>query len=136
MRDEYGFTIAAKGNTYPVNNKTLLIEKVIKYGYKGEYLVALVTDKNKAKYCVVFSKNVKNVNDFIVNVYVENKYQYTKMNKWVNIDGNDDFIQRLALYRNYSMLLLIVLFILVIYYVTKSFKSRRVKSFHLDGLNS
>jgi len=114
LRDENGFSIAGKGVAYRVNNRTIWINTVLKYGFNTQHFVAVVNDSNKTKYYVKFNQNQK---DKSVNATMEgdNKFNNLKLDKWINIEGNEDYIWRLYLYRNYSMLLVITLFLTLIY---------------------
>jgi hypothetical protein len=46
---------------------------------------------------------------------VENKPYELNLDKWIDIDGNDAFIARIVLFRNYSMFLIIILLLIFFY---------------------
>ncbi len=120
LMDEYGFAIAGTGVAYPVNNKTILINRVLKYGFDAEHLVAMVIDSNKTKYYVKFSKGSS-----VINATMElDKGRDLALYKWINIEGNDDYIWNLVLYRNYIMLIVIVLLFMLIYKLVMYKKSK------------
>ena len=119
LRDEYGFTIAAKGNTYPVNNEKILINRVLKYGFNAKDLVAVVIDANKTKYYVKFTQDQKDNSEVDATMDVGNKLDNLKLYKWIDIDGSDDYIRKLMRYRTYIMFVLIILFLTPIYKLVK-----------------
>lgn len=59
LKDNYGLTIAAKGNPHPVDNKTVLIDRVLRYGFDDNNLTAIVTDGKRNKYYVKFVQDQK-----------------------------------------------------------------------------
>jgi len=116
LRDEYeGFTIAAKGNTYPVDNKQILINKVLKYGFSPEHLVVVVIDSNGNRYYIEFKRKQNDTSDFNAVMNIDNGHYNSNLDKWVDIEGNDAYAGKLALLRNYLMFIVIILLLTLIY---------------------
>lgn len=124
LRDSAGFTIAADGNTYPLNDKTIKIKKVLKYGFDTENLIAFVNDDRQRTYCVKFHQNQKDKSDFDVHVNVDCAQDTSRSYTWISIDGNDKHITRLALCRNWLMFIMI-LSIPLLGYLMFGFRKRK-----------
>jgi hypothetical protein len=120
--DEDGFSIAGNGVAYPVNGREIWINSVVKYGFNAQHLVAVVCDSNKTKYYVKFNQDSKASSGFNASMEVANKPDNFKLDKWIDIDDNDDYVRKLVLYRNYLELLIIILFLSLIYRLIKHIK--------------
>ena len=124
LRDEYGFSIAGNGVSYPVNNKIVAINKVLKYGFNAKHLIALVIDSNKTNYYVNLYLNPRDNSIVKASMGFASKMSNYGSYKWINIDGNDDYIWKFELYRNYLMFIIIILFIMLIYQLIKFVRRR------------
>ena len=119
LRDDYGFTIAAKGNTYPVNGKAILIDKVLKYEFNNSTLIAIVADIKRNKYYVQFHQDKKDKSIIKANMATIDKFHSVKLGKWVDIDGNDNYIWRIVIVRNYLLYIVIILIVILIYKISR-----------------
>ncbi|MEO6850108.1 MAG: hypothetical protein ABI166_05740 [Mucilaginibacter sp.] len=128
LRDQYGFTVAAKGNTYSFNNKTVSISEVLKYGFSNNQLVAIVSDSSRVIYCLKFAPTPKGRTDFDGVMYSGSKINDFKLDRWVDID--DNYIGNLSSYRNRAMLISLILIITLLYILIKQIvkKSSRALS--------
>ena len=129
LEDKYSFTIAAKGNAYRIDSKEILINKVLKYGFNTEYLVVLVTDINRDRYFIEFNRNQNNSSDFNSNIFFYDRYHNLNSNNWVDIDSNDAYIEKLVLFRNYLLFIVIILMLTLIYKLIKYKKIINYKKF-------
>jgi len=125
LRDDNGFTIAANGNSYSVDNRKIVINQVLKYGYNEDHLIAVVADVNKNYYYVEFSQNPNDQSVINATIIIDSKRSNLNLYKWINIDNNSNFIWRLALYRNCSMLIIIILVVVFIYTFAKYRKNNK-----------
>jgi len=115
LRQEDGFSITGKGVAYPVNKRTVWINRVLKYGYNAQYLVAVVIDSNRNRYHIKFNQNSKGSSEINGTIEIDNKPHNSNLYKWIDIDGNEDYIWKLVLYRNYLMFTIFFLLITLIY---------------------
>jgi len=118
LRDEYGFSIAAKVNSYPFNGKMVYINKVIKYGFSKNQLVAVVSDSSRVIYCLMFAPTPKGRTEFDGVLYSGNKINDFKLDRWIEID--DTYIGNLSFYRNWAMIFSLFLTAVVLYRLIKS----------------
>lgn len=134
LRDEFGFSIAGKGNTYKLHNSKITIEHVLKYGFNDEKLIAVVEDRLKRKYYVEFSTDHDNLMDNEINVRVNSIHQKLEGNlyKWIEVKGNERYIERLETFRNYIMfttiLAITAVLVLVVRRSTKKPEGTKVRS--------
>jgi hypothetical protein len=114
LRNEDGLSVAGKGIAYPVNNKMIWINKILKYGFSDQDLVATAIDSNKTKYYLKFYWEPKNRSVVNATMDIDNNL-HANLYKWIDIDGNEDYIWKLVLYRNYLMFTIFILLITLVY---------------------
>ena len=121
LYDEYGFTIAAKGNTYKFNDKDIHINAVLKYCFNNEKLNVLVEDVNNKKYYIEFSRSANNLSkkEIVVNVLIDNSFIDSHNFKFVDIKNNDRYIRKIELFRNYTLFINIAFFLYLTYMYIK-----------------
>lgn len=101
---------------------SLLIDSVIAYGFRDNFLTAIVTDRNKQKYAIVFSTSSLH---YDVYPYIGSKHQLQLDNlTWVDV-SNQALIQEIKNRRaNYSSLIGLILLISGFYIMIKSLYKR------------
>lgn len=126
LKDKYGFTIAAKGNTYKFNDKEVHINEVQSYCYNTEKVVAKIIDKNNEEYYIEFVGNTdkKTNQDIIARIWVNGNTFDTSVFKCVNFNGNERKIKRMVYPRNYLMFIFISLVIVTTYKAIKQFRTK------------
>lgn len=126
LKDNYGFTIAAKGNTYKYNDKEVLINKVLSYCYNTEKVIAKIIDENNEEYYIEFVGNTdkKTNQDIIARVWDNGNTFRTSEFKCVKFKGNERKIKRMVYPRNYLMFIFIILFIVTTYKAIKQFRTK------------
>ncbi len=124
LRNEDGLSIAGDGIAYPVNNRMIWIDKILKYGFSDQDLVAIAIDSNKTRYYLKFYWDPKK-RYVDATMYIDNKPLNSNLYKWVDVDGNEDYIWQLELYRNYLSLTIFILSIGLFYILRKY---RKLKS--------
>lgn len=112
LYDEFGFTIAAKSNTYEFENKDVKIYNVLRYCFDNEKLIAFVEDVESLPYSVVFCH--MGVNEIEVEIKNDISDINLKDFKCIEIKDNEKHIKKLELARNYIMFIFIILFLLII----------------------
>jgi hypothetical protein len=125
LREEDGFSIAGKGVAYLVNNRKIWINDVLAYGFNKEHIVAVVIDSGKTKYGIKFNQDQKNISEISGTMMVDNDLGKSNLYKWIKIDGNDDYIWNLVLWRN---CLMFTIFILLISLTYKLARYKKLKS--------
>jgi len=117
LMDEYGFTIAAKGNKYQCQGKEIVISEVSNYYIGTNKIIAQIIDTCNNRYYIEFINNTKNLleHDIITNVWSNEKNIDSNEFKSIGIKGNIRYINGIELSRNLIMLILIILFITLIY---------------------
>lgn len=126
LKDEFGFTIAAKGNIYKYHDKEILINKVLSYCYNSDKVVAKIADKNNKEFYIEFvsNKEKKTNQDIIANIWDNDRIIKKSELKCISIKGDERNIKRLVYPRNYLMFIFIILFILSIYKTIKHFRTK------------
>lgn len=111
LRDKYGFTIAAKGNTYLYNGNYITINSVLCYCFDKNKVLVHIIDSIGDEYYVSFSENndVLSKRQLTVNVYNKAEFVDDGKCKWVFIKAKDKNIDRLVLIRNFDGLILVAL---------------------------
>lgn len=124
LKDEFGFTIAAKGNTYKYHNKEIVIESIHSYCYNYDKVVAIIADKNNEVYFIEFLSNNEHVTnqDIIANVWDNANYVNSSEFKCINIKENKIKINFIVFFRN-SLKIIIIILILLIFYKTKKHRT-------------
>ncbi|MFO7575032.1 MAG: hypothetical protein R6W67_07725 [Bacteroidales bacterium] len=117
LKDDYGFTIAAKGNTYKFNGKDILINEVVNYYFNTDRVIAQVVDVNNESYYVELSGNRDGLTkqDIMAKVWSERDAINLNGFRCVGIKEREKHIGRLVLPRNFAMFAVIALFIVLIY---------------------
>lgn len=108
LRDSTGVTLAADGNVYHVDNKSVNIRKVLRYGFDKTNLVAVILDSLGRRHCLEFSDSRNDRYDFDVIIDDDCKEDSSKSYEWIIIAGNDQHINRLELWRNWLRLVIII----------------------------
>jgi len=119
LRQEDGFSIAGKGVAYSVNNKKIWINSVLKYGFYKQKLIAIIIDSNRTEYYLKFNQDHRDSSEINGTLMINNKADNPNQYRWIKIDGNDDYILNLALWRNCLMFITIGLFLVLIYILVK-----------------
>ena len=120
--DESEMTLIAQGNKYWTSN--IEVEKIIKYGYTAEKLIALVKAKDGKKYFIQCLKNKDTLSaqDMVIRVLEDSAPINPKEYTWIELD--EEYFRKTALLRNYSATIFIILTLVFIYRGVK----RRKKS--------
>jgi len=85
LDDESGLRIAAKEIAYPVDDKMVSINKVLKYGFDAKHLIAVVNDIKKTKYYVEFSQDPKDSSVVNASMNINDNLNNLHLYKWINI---------------------------------------------------
>ena len=103
LKDKYGFTIAAKGNTYRIYDKEVHINMVQSYCYNTEKVVAIIVDEKNEEYYIEFVGNIdkKTNQDIIARIWDNGKTFDTSVFTCVDLKGNERKIKRMVYPRNY-----------------------------------
>ena len=127
LKDEFGFTIAAKGNTYKYNEKEIRINKVLSYYYNSDKVFAKITDDNNEEFYIEFvsNKEKKTNQGIIANIWDKDISINLNKFKCINIKDDERNIKKIVYARNYLMFIFIILFILTVYKTTKHFSVKR-----------
>ena len=126
IKDEYGFTIAAKGNTYKFKDTSIIINEVLSYYFNNEKVIARIIDSNDKKYYIEFTSNreKKKNQDIIANVWTDDKIINSSEFKCINIKDNEKKIKKIVSPRNYLMIAFIIMFIISFYKTIKSIEKK------------
>lgn len=126
LKDEFGFTIAAKGNTYKYHNKEIVIENILSYCYNFDKVVAKIADKNNEEFYIEFvsNKEKKTSQGITANIWDNNRIINTTEFKCINIKGDEKKINRLVYHRNHLIFIFITLIILSFYKTIKLFRNK------------
>lgn len=114
LKDEYGITIAAKGNSYMFNDTRIKVDKVLGYCFDNNKVIAKISDANQNKYYIEFTNNIekKTNQDIIATVMIDSKVLSQSDYKCINIEDNKTEIDKLVLPRNYLLLVFIIMLII------------------------
>lgn len=127
LEDGYGFRLISRGDCQYVRSDIKLnVKNITGYGFAEDTLIASVVSIDERKY---FIKCVKNNNpafkqDMIINVLEEGVPINQKGLKWVDLEKDRKYIRMVELFRNYSIVMFIVLFLVFVYWTYKKRKGK------------
>lgn len=128
LKDKYGFTIAAKGNSYEFNDTILKIKSVVSYSFNDEILVACILDEFDSLYYIEFKENNSNQSNIEISAKALKKIGNYCNLRSIDTIKDKKFINRIIIARNIIKLIFIVLMIIslfiLIYYLLKNIKKR------------
>jgi hypothetical protein len=124
LRDDIGSNLTY---SYPINNKNIFISKVLKYGFNNNQVVAIVADSSGLMYSLKLTPPPHMGYDISGTLYLGDKTNEFKY-KWILIDGNNNYINNLALIRNCTMIIFSVLILILLYRSIRLIKNRKINS--------
>ena len=112
--DEYGFSLV--GNGVKFRNSNIEVDDVVKYGFSDERLLVQIKDTKKNKYLVEFkkSKDTQSEHRLRVSIVNSNDDFISDNYKWIKIQDDEKYIKRMELFRNYTVFVIIALFLILI----------------------
>ena len=124
LRDTIGSNLTY---SYPINKRNIFINKVLKYGFNNNQVVAIVSDSSGVIYSLKLTPPSHIDYDINGTLYLGDKTNEFKY-KWIFINGNDNYIQTLVLMRNLVMFVFIILMVVLLYKTFKLIKNNKLNS--------
>jgi len=125
LEDEHGFRLISRGDCQYVHSDIKLnVRNIIGYGYAEDILIAHIENADGRKYFIECTKNNNPTSkqDMIIKVLDEGVRINLKELKWIEIEKNTKYIRKVELLRNYTMFILITLFLVLFYLMVKRAK--------------
>jgi hypothetical protein len=117
--NEYGFSLVGKGDKYI--NSDITVNKVVRYGFDQNELIAFVEDENSNRYYIDCLKenDKQSKREIVITVYNTSNQLNLKKFSWIEIRNNEKLINSLELFRNYVLFISILLSIILLYKVIR-----------------
>lgn len=110
--DEFDFTVVANGNRY--KSSEVVVNEIIKYGFNEEKLIVLVNDSSGVEHVL----KCESIDESKINVSVDATADYGELT-WIEIKGNDGYVRKIELVRNYTQIAFVILIFVAGYLVVR-----------------
>lgn len=111
LRDEYGFTIAARGNTYKNGGDEILIENVVSYCWGNDRVIVNIRDVDDGEYLIEFSRKEGTKDELNVNVFDETNNLLSSYENCYDLKESEEEATRLIRVRailRFALLILVL----------------------------
>jgi hypothetical protein len=124
LEDQNGFGRVYKNKVFILENDTIIVERINAYKYNENKVIAEIESKDMKKYLVeVIPQQDKEMSPELEIIKHSNNYiDDIKELKWVKLKGNEAYINKIWLIRNYAQTLGLIIFFVLIFRLIKLYR--------------